>query len=289
MIDYRIHVKQPVENKSILLGPASLTNHASIPTSYKKGINKEWDSRFDLDINDEIPWDCWDTIVEKTLETRNNIGEHWDHYSNNKRINKAIYNISVHRPKYCFVILDDWIKLNLNWDIEVDLHSTYEPDQDHKTDLQMHTQISLNSFLWDNQEYIYDIFVKSTLENLRALCLVAREFDCSLVIAQLQDPFYSLKTHWRALEEYLHGVLLLYTDNLNKASEDTKHLLEFYSIGFPWLNSNNVLMSTDRLEHLVPGSIDFFNREGQHYVAKKLIDKALWMKSESGLDFLYKR
>lgn len=290
MIDYRIHVKQPVENKSILLGPASLTNHASIPTSYKKGIDKEWDSRFDLDINDEIPWDCWDTIVEKTLDTKNNICEHWDHHSNNERINRAILCISNHRPKYCFVILDDWIKLNLNWDIEVDLHSTYKPDQDHKTDLQMHTQISLNSFLWDNREYIFDIFVRSTLENLHTLCYIAREFDCSLVIAQLQDPFYSLKTRWRALEEYLHGVLLPYKkDTVDMVSDETKHLFEYYSIGFPWLNSNNVLMSTDRLEHLVPGSIDFFNREGQHYVAKKLIDKALWMKSESGLDFLYKR
>lgn len=289
MINYKIHLKQPVENKSVFLGPTSITNLVPIPGNYKKGLNEEWDSRFNLDAGDDIPWDCWNTIVEKTLETKNNICEHWDHHSNNERINKAIYNISIHRPKYCFVILDDWIKLNLNWDIEVDLHSTYEPDQGLKTDLQMHTQIKLNNFLHSNQDYIYDIFVRSTLENLRALCLIAREFDCSLVITQLQDPFYSLKTRWRALDRYLYRLLLSYKDTVNKLSEDIKHLLEFYSIGFPWLHTKDVLMSTDRLEHLIPGSTDFFNRDGQHYVAKKLIDKALWIKSESGLDFLHKR
>ena len=289
MINYRIHLKQPVENKSVFLGPASITNLVTIPSSYKKGINKQWDSRFNLDAGDDVPWDCWNTIVEKTLETKNNIYEHWDHHSNNERITKAIYNISFHRPKYCFVILDDWIKINLNWDIEVDLHSTYELDQGLKTDLQMHTQIKLNNFLWSNQDYIYDIFVRSTLENLHTLCLIAREFDCSLVITQLQDPFYSLKTRWRALDQYLYRLLLSYKDTVNTLPEDIKYLLEFYSIGFPWLNTKDVLMSTDRLEHLIPGSTDFFNRDGQHYAAKKLIDKALWIKSESGLDFLHKR
>lgn len=290
MINYRIHLKQPVENKSVFLGPRSITDHVPIPGNYKKGLNEEWDSRFHLDQGDKIPWDCWDTIVEKTLETKNNIYEHWDHHSNNERINKAILNISVYRPKYCFVILDDWIKLNLNWDIDVDLHSTYESNQDLKTDLQIHTQMKLNNFLWSNQEYIFDIFVRSTLENLHTLCYVAREFDCSLVIAQLQDPFYSLKTRWRALEHYLHGVLLPYKrDTVDMVSNETKHLLDFYAIGFPWLDTKDVLMSTNRLEHLIPGSTDFFNRDGQHYAAKKLIDKALWIKSESGLDFLHKR
>ena len=289
MIDYRVHIKHPVNNLAVFLGPHKYTNDAKIPFNFRKGLDNNFDKKYpDLDIDETTPWECWNNIIEKNLDLSSSINIH-TYDSNKERLECAIDRVARHRPAFCFVLLDDWFKINLNWDIEVDMDETYPNNDGFITNLKQKTQIRLQNLMHFNREYSFDIFVLSTIKKLYTLLLVCKEFNTKLTIGQTVAPFGSLHTSYRQQNDSMYMVYSRLQELLDNMHDLQKHLFNFYTLGFPFTNSKDQLVNIEDFKNLVPNCHDFLNEHGQYSVAKKLTDHALWQDSEDGLNFLYQR
>lgn len=288
MTDFKITLKHPVNNIGVCIGPHQHTSEARIP----KNFIQDFDPSLDVSPQDRVPWKCWSELLQENLDIEKIITYSEPNSSNISKIDKAIQLIVRQRPSYCFVVLDHWLQNNFNNDILID-HNSYDTQdnifiEDFTKRTKKDITEKLESLYTDHPELITDNFLENTFTKLYSLILIAKEFDCALVVVQSIDPFYSLKTQYKQRNQNIYAAYSAIKQMLNEMTDVQKKLYEFYSIGFPFFQQNNYFFNIDNFDYFLPGCDNFLNPQGQQYLCIQFKNKALWQRSEDGINFLLK-
>lgn len=287
MYDYQLSLKHPVNNIGIFIGPHQHTSEARIPKNY---ISK-FDPLLSVQPEDLVPWKCWPELLQEHLNIEKIITYSEPNSSNISKIDKAIQLIVRQRPSYCFVVLDHWLQNNFNNDILID-HNSYTPENIFIEDFTKRTKKEitekLESLYTDHPDLLTDNFLENTFIKLYSLILIAKEFDCALVVVQSIDPFYSIKTQYKQRNQNIFAAYSSIKQILNDMTDVQKKLYNFYSIGFPFYQQDDYFFNIDNLDYFLPGCDNFLNPQGHQHLCTQLKNKALWQRSEDGINFLLK-
>ena len=287
MENFKLFIKHPLNDIGICIGPHQHTSKARIP----KNFIPQFDPSLSVDQLDSVPWKCWPELLQENLGIEKIITYSEPNSSNITKIDKAIQLIVRQRPAYCFVVLDHWLQNNFNDDILID-HNSYTQENIFIEDFTKRTKKEitekLESLYTVHPELLTDNFLENTFIKLYSLILIAKEFDCALVIVQSIDPFYSIKTQYKQRNQNIFTAYNAIKEILNDMTDIQKKLYNFYSIGFPFYQQDNYFFNINNLDYFLPGCDNFLNPEGQQQLCTQFKNKALWQRSEDGINFLLK-
>ena len=287
MQDYKIKLQHTNNNVAVCIGNIDHTSEAKIPDNFLSYFYPDQN----IKPKDIVKWRCWPELLQENLDLDKIIIE-TNALDNSSKILKALGFIVAERPSYCFLLLDHWLQTSIFSD-DIILDKNIYLDKNifyNDTSKRLKNSIinNLDDLILLDSEYLIN-FIHCTFNRLCELILVAKEFDCALVIQQSIDPLYAIKTIYQGNNK---NVYLAYESFLNWSSSyldsNFKKLFNFYAIGFPFINQNDYFFNYNNLEYFLPGCDNFLNATGQERICKLFKDKALWQRSEDGVNFLLK-
>lgn len=212
-----------------------------------------------------IFWPLWHDLLGKKLGLSIN-NTYLYHCDNNPKIlEQAIHGLIVSRPKYCFILLDSWVKFDLLGE-KIDLKG-YDLHSEEQKNL-------LDNLVGLKKDYakFTSTLCRPTLDKIAIIYELAQKIGTHVFLAQSCHPFEDIAfSHPQLWYMFQHSLNLVF----NKMPINDGNINErLHVIGWPFdPEQGGELVVPNTLETTVPYCYNFPNDKGHVYIAEKFMSK----------------